>query len=115
MKLTHETLVRANPAQILLPRFTVSQIMRNDQQVSFRIFFTANHQMFDKNDYIVVKYAKVDSTGQPDHDADGNIAFYKPPNPPPVPPDTRPASRSWRRAWKSSGTAAAVPAGRRPP
>lgn len=89
MKLTHETLVRANPAQILLPRFTVSQIMRNDQQVSFRIFFTANHQTFDKNDYIVVKYAKVDSSGQPDHDADGNIAFYKPPNPPPVPPDNR--------------------------
>ena len=89
MKLTHETLVRGNPAQILLPRFTVSQIMRNDQQVSFRIFFTANHQMFDKNDYIVVKYAKVDPTGQPDHNADGNITFYKPPNPPLVPPDNR--------------------------
>ena len=89
MKLTHETLVRANPAQILLPRFTVSQIMRNDQQVSFRIFFTANYQMFDRNDYIVVKYAKVDSSGQPDHDADGNIIFYKPPKPPQIPPSNK--------------------------
>lgn len=79
MKLTHETLIRANPAQILLPRFTVSQIMRNDQQVSFRIFFTANHQTFDKNDYIVVKYAKVDKSGMPKSNGRGGIEFYKPP------------------------------------
>ena len=83
MKLTHETLIRVNPAQILLPRFTVSQIMRNDQQVSFRIFFTANHQTFDKNDYIVVKYAKVDKSGMPKSNGRGGIEFYKPLDPPP--------------------------------
>lgn len=86
MKLTHETLIRSNPAQILLPRFTVSQIMRNDQQVSFRIFFTANHQTFTRDDYIVVKYAQVDSSGQP-LTKNGAVQFFKPPSVPRVPAD----------------------------
>ena len=84
MKLTYETQVRSNPAQILLPRFTVSQIMRNDQQVSFRIFFTANHDTFDKNDYIVVKYAKIDKYGCPLTNK-GVIQYFKPKTRP-VPP-----------------------------
>ena len=86
MKLTHETLVRANPAQILLPRFTVSQIMRNDQQVSFRIFFTANYNTFTADDYLVVKYAAPDNDGMPMTDRDGYVQFFKPPtdNTPPI-------------------------------
>ena len=86
MKLTHETRVQKNPSQILLPRFTVSQIMRNDQQVSFRIFFTANHHTFDKDDYIVVKYAEVDYSGCPVVDSEtGCVKFFKPQNKPFIP------------------------------
>ena len=80
MKLTHETKVRTNPAQILLPRFTVSQIMRNDQQVSFRIFFTANYNTFSKDDYIVVKYAEPDVDGMPKTDNKGFVRYFRPPN-----------------------------------
>ncbi|ESU35716.1 Hypothetical protein DHA2_150967 [Giardia duodenalis] len=78
MKLTHETLVRGNPAQILLPRFTVSQIMRNDQQVSFRIFFTANYNTFSKDDYMVVKYAEPDADGMPKADKKGFVRYFRP-------------------------------------
>ena len=88
MKLTYETLVRTNPQQILLPRFTVSQIMRNDQQVSFRIFFTANHNTFDKDDYIVVKYARVDKDGNPETKK-GVIQYFKPKTIPVVPKDCK--------------------------
>ena len=84
MKLTHETLIQTNPCQILLPRFTVSQIMRNDQQVSFRIFFTANHLTFSKDDYLVVKYAVPGPDGLPMTDSDGYVQFYKPDSPPAV-------------------------------
>ena len=90
MKLTHETRVQKNPSQILLPRFTVSQIMRNDQQVSFRIFFTANHHTFDKDDYIVVKYAEVDYSGCPVVDSEtGYIKFFKPQNKPLIPEEEK--------------------------
>ena len=82
MKLTHETLIQTNPCQILLPRFTVSQIMRNDQQVSFRIFFTANHLTFSKDDYLVVKYAIPGPDGLPMTDGDGHVKFYRPDKPP---------------------------------
>lgn len=80
MKLTHETLVRGNPAQILLPRFTVSQIMRNDQQVSFRIFFTANYNTFSKDDYMVVKYAEPGADGMPKADKKGFVRYFQPPD-----------------------------------
>lgn len=86
MKLTHETLVRTNPAQILLPRFTVSQIMRNDQQVTFRIFFTANYNAFTRDDYLVVKYAQPDQDGLPITDKHGYVQYFKPPTPPDVGP-----------------------------
>ena len=83
MKLTHETLVMANPEQILLPRFTVSQIMRTDQQVSFRIFFTANHYTFTADDYLVIKYAKPGSDGLPKINRRGETKYFKPPFQPP--------------------------------
>ncbi|EFO61784.1 Hypothetical protein GLP15_2189 [Giardia lamblia P15] len=85
MKLTHETLIRSNPAQILLPRFTVSQIMRNDQQVSFRIFFTANYNAFKARDYLVVKYAQPDQDGLPLTDKDGYVKYFKPITDPEIP------------------------------
>lgn len=85
MKLTHETLIRSNPAQILLPRFTVSQIMRNDQQVSFRIFFTANYNAFKARDYLVVKYAQPDQDGLPLTDENGYVKYFKPDTDPKVP------------------------------
>eukprot|EP00701_Giardia_intestinalis_P003654 XP_001707478.1 Hypothetical protein GL50803_25075 [Giardia lamblia ATCC 50803] len=85
MKLTHETLIRSNPAQILLPRFTVSQIMRNDQQVSFRIFFTANYNAFKARDYLVVKYAQPDQDGLPLTDANGYVKYFKPDTDPKIP------------------------------
>lgn len=85
MKLTHETLIRSNPAQILLPRFTVSQIMRNDQQVSFRIFFTANYNAFKARDYLVVKYAQPDQDGLPLTDKDGYVKYFKPITDPKIP------------------------------
>lgn len=77
MKLTHETLVDGNPMQILLPRFTVSQIMRNDQQVSFRIFFTANYNTFTSDDYLVVKYAEPDEDGMPKADGEGFVKYFR--------------------------------------
>ncbi|EFO61621.1 Hypothetical protein GLP15_4363 [Giardia lamblia P15] len=60
--------------------------MRNDQQVSFRIFFTTNHQTFHKDDYIVVKYAQVSKSGQP-KSKKGAVQFFKPSVPPHVPDD----------------------------
>lgn len=78
MKLTHETLVDGNPMQILLPRFTVSQIMRNDQQVSFRIFFTANYNTFTSDDYLVIKYAEPDEDGMPLADKEGFVKYFQP-------------------------------------
>lgn len=115
MKLTHETLVRANPAQILLPRFTVSQIMRNDQQVSFRIFFTANYNTFSKDDYMVVKYAIPNADGMPLLDKNGYVQYFKPlvDNMPPFQDDGegsiyfgrltyKPASHNYSVDWMSS-------------
>lgn len=86
MKLTHETLIMGNPQQILLPRFTVSQIMRNDQQVSFRIFFTANHYTFTADDYLVVKYAQIGPSGLPLTNRSKKIKYFKPPTHPRVRP-----------------------------